>query len=394
MEKPLWMICITHMFIEVYLLVQVALIPVMVREFQLNLIEASLVATIPSLVALLTNIPFGILADRFSANRLLFGSMLVEGISAFFVSQTSSFWILVLGVSLMRVSSPLYHISGLSRISRLAKPERISRSIGFHNALGNLGSGAGVVSLTFFLSTLGWRWVYLFWSFPILAWGFIILRSSQPQAKGAERREDPGKSRLAKLSLAFSSGLLFFLIIIGIRQVGATGSSTFMTTYFVEITNLSLGGASLIFGLGPFVGIVGSLCGGYLAERLTAKRALSLATLGCAIALSMLSLTSELFLVGLTYILYAFFSSTIWSPINTIVACITPEAQRGLSYSFYFFTEGLTASIAPALTAAVIELTNVWFVLPFTIIFLITSVVMLQFHNDLSSREGNRTHTY
>lgn len=44
MEKPVWMICLTHMFIEIYLLVQVALIPVIVQEFQLSLVEASLIA--------------------------------------------------------------------------------------------------------------------------------------------------------------------------------------------------------------------------------------------------------------------------------------------------------------------------------------------------------------
>ncbi len=381
MEKPLWMICITHMFIEVYLLIQVALIPVMIQEFQLTLLEASMIATVPSLVALLMNIPFGILADRIGVNYLLFASMLIEGFSVLFVSQTNNFWILVLGVSLMRISSPLYHISGLNQISQLAKPERISRSIGFHNALGNLGSGAGVVSLTIFLSTLGWRWVYLFWSFPILTWGFIILTSSQLKVKGVEKGEGQSRSRLAKLTLVFSSGLLFFLVVIGIRQIGSIGSSTFMTTYLVETMGLSEAVASLIFGLGPFIGIVGSVCSGYLAERLNAKRVLSLTTLGGAIALSMLSLTLELHFIIPTYILYAFFSSTIWSPINTIVANITPAAQRGLGYSFYFFTEGLIASVAPALAAGVIELTNVWFVLPFSVIFLIASVIMLQFHN-------------
>jgi hypothetical protein len=63
-EKPIWMVCTTHMFVEVFLLTQVALIPVIVREFQLGLLEASLVAAVPSLVALCMNIPSGLLADQ------------------------------------------------------------------------------------------------------------------------------------------------------------------------------------------------------------------------------------------------------------------------------------------------------------------------------------------
>ncbi|MGB9135568.1 MAG: MFS transporter [Candidatus Bathyarchaeia archaeon] len=378
MEKSLWMIYTTHMFVEIYLLIQVALIPVIVREFQLSLLEASLVATIPSFVALLMNLPSGILADRISTNQLLFASMLVEGIAAFLVSQTSNFWLLVLAVSLLRVSSPIYHVSGLSQISRLAKPERMSRSIGFHNALGNVGSAAGVISLTLFLSTLGWRWTYLFWSIPILVWGFVILMSPHLKTRLAERTESPDKGGLKRLPLVFSSGLLLFLIFIGLREIGSTGSTTFMTTFFVETRGLSETMASLIFGLGPFIGIVGSLYGGFWAERAGAKKALSWAVLLCTLGLSLLAVASEPYLMVLIYIFYSFFSSTVWAPMNTLVARLTPVSDRGLSYSVYFFAEGLLISIAPTMAAGVIELTSVWFVLPFSVVFFIAGVTVLQ----------------
>jgi membrane protein YdbS with pleckstrin-like domain len=68
----------------------------------------------------------------------------------------------------------------------------------------------------------------------------------------------------------------------------------------------------------------------------------------------------------------------VWAPINTLVAALTPLSYRGLSYSAYFFSEGLLAAVAPALAAGVIELTNVWFVLPFSVVFLLASVIVLQ----------------
>jgi len=216
MEKPLWMICTTHMFLEVYLLIQVALIPVIIQEFQLSPLEASLVVTIPSFVQLLMNIPSGFLADRFNTQHLLFASMLVEGVSAIIVSQTSNFWTLVIAVSFVKISSPLYHISGLSQISRLAKPKQINRSMGFHNAFGSLGSAIGVVSLAVFMLTLGWRWTYLFWAVPILIWGCIILMSSQLKTKRFEKTETKSKLGSRRLSFILSSGLLFFLIAIAV----------------------------------------------------------------------------------------------------------------------------------------------------------------------------------
>jgi predicted MFS family arabinose efflux permease len=379
MEKPLWMIYTTHMFIEIYLLIQVAIIPVIVSEFQLSLLEASLVATVPSIAALLMNIPSGFLADHFNTNRLLFASMLIEGVSALAISQTNSFWALVAGAACMRIASPIYHISGLSQISRLAKPERISRSVGLHNALGSLGSGAGLVSLALFLSTTGWRVTYLFWSFPIVIWGFILLTSPQLRIKQRRVRTNPIMKKSSRLFLLLSPALLIFLVAIAIREIGGTGSSTFMTTYFVDGRNLSETTASLIFGLGPFTGIVGALGGGYIAEKLGARKALSWIILCCAVSLLTLSLASHLYFLTVVYLIYTLFSTALWSPMNTMVASITPETDRGLSYSLYFFTEGLIASIAPSIAAGIIELSSVWYIFPFSVTFFITSLAILRF---------------
>lgn len=380
MEKRLWMICVTHMFVEVFLLVQVALIPVIVQEFQLSFVEASLVATVPSLVALLVNIPSGFLADRFNTNHLLFASMLTEGFAAFLVSQTNDFWTLVLGASLLKVSSPVYHISGLSRMSTSVRLKRMGRSIGFHNALGNIGSASGLVSLSLLLTTLGWRWTYLLWAFPILGWSLILLVSPQLKVRNnsVSKTEENGKSR--KISLILSASVLVFLVAIGLREVGSTAAYTFMTAYFVNVRALVEPTATLIFGLGPFAGIVGSLCGGYFTEHLGAKKALSLAILGCIASLFLLSLMVHVFLLALLYVAYALFTSTLWSPMNTIVAAVTPESRRGLSYSVYFFTEGLIATATPTAAAVVIAVSGgVWFVFPFSIAFMTVGLAALQF---------------
>ncbi|MGQ9551680.1 MAG: MFS transporter [Candidatus Bathycorpusculaceae bacterium] len=384
MERSQWMICTTHMLLEVYLLMHVALIPVLIQEFQLSVLEASIVASFPSLVQLLTNIPAGFLAERFSIKSLLFASMATEGLSALLISQTSQFWMLVLGISLLKIASPLYHISGLSQLSRLAKPDRMNRTMGVHNAFGNLGAALGVVSLAVFLTTLGWRWTYLFWSVPVLIWGLMVsifLPVKKEQNIKAEKKVNKGG--LSKLffafSFSFSFEFLIFLLVIGFREMGITGSSTFMTTYFVDVRGLSESTASLIFGLGPFAGVIGSLNGGYLGERLGASRALSWTIVCCAVSLFALSLVAEPFLVVILYVVFAFFNNAAFSSLNVLVTDLTHIGGRGLSFSVYFFVEGLVLSVAPALAAGIIELSGVWFVFPFSIAFLMVSLLTLHF---------------
>ncbi|MCW3975727.1 MAG: MFS transporter [Candidatus Bathyarchaeota archaeon] len=377
MNKQFWVICITHMFIEVYFLTQVALIPIFIQEFQLSILQASLVASIPSLTQLLMNIPLGPLVDRVNAKHFLFAGMLIEGSSALFLSQTNSFWMLVLGVSVMRISSPIYHISGLSFLSRSNNVQKMSRTMGFHNSFGSLGSAIGVISLAFFLSTLGWRWIYLFWAIPVLSWGFIILNFFQFKT---EKLRAPTKGRNpSRLRLVFFAGFVTFLIVVGLREMGSNGILTFMTTYLETARGLHEVTATLIFGLGPLMGIVGSLSGGYLGERVGAKKALSLIILGCAISLVILMSSSHLFLLTLIYLIFTTLSYSAYVPMNTMIAEITPSTERGTGFSAYFFTEGLVISITPIILAWVIGLTEVWYIFPFSIIFLISSLAILQF---------------
>ncbi len=393
MDKSLWMIYVTHMFLEAFLLVRVAIIPVIVNEFSLNLLEASLVVSVPSFAALLMFIPSGLLADRLRTGHLLSASMFIEGTSFLIISQTSSFWVLVAGTTLMRISSPIYHIVGLSQISKLAEPKKISKSLGFHNALGCLGQAAGLMSLTFSLSTTGWRSSYLLWSLPIFIWGFVLLFFA-PQAinetKAQEHERQTRADRYSRLSVVFSSAFLACLLTVAFWEVGAGASTTFMTTYFVNVRNLSEVTASLIFGIGPLIGILGSLGGGYIGERLTDTKAISSIIACCAISLLALSLTYHFYLLILFYLVYAFFNNAYWSPMNALVARISPRAYRGMSYSVFFFSEGVVASFTPLMAASLIESSSVWHVLPFSVVFLIMATVVLQLLRNSQRKKGGR----
>lgn len=379
MEKPFWILCITHMLVEVNLLIQFALIPVIITEFKLGLLEASLVATVPSLVQLVMNIPAGYFAERFSPRSLLFASMMIEGLSGLLASQTDSFWTLILAIALLKISSPLYHIFGLSQVSRIVKPERMNKAMGFHNALGSFGSAVGVVSLSVFLGTLGWRWTYFFWAFPILIWGIVLLKSKNLGEGRFEKKDRKDRDGLRGLSFVVSSSFLVFLVAIAVREVGATGSSTFMTTYFVRDRSLAESTASLIYGLGPFVGIAGSLFGGYFGERTGMRKAFNWMVVGCTVSLLMMFFASQLYVLVALYVLYAFFGSGMWSPMNALVADIVPAKNMGMGFSIYFLTDGITTSIAPILVAAVIEVSAASIILPFSAFFMFLTLIVFHF---------------
>jgi MFS family permease len=182
----------------------------------------------------------------------------------------------------------------------------------------------------------------------------------------------------------FNRNFVVFLTGIGVREIGVTSILTFMTTYLITVRGLSHSLASLIFGLGPVVGIVASLSGGHMGDRLGAKRTLSTALVGSTILLILLAFSTDIQSLALFYVIYSFWNNSVWTPMNTLVAQIIPTAERGTGFSTYFFVEGVIKAATPFLAAAVIETYDIWTLFPFSFFFVFISIIIIQFLGDVS----------
>lgn len=367
----------THMFVEVFLFVHLALIPTFIKEFNLNLFQASLIATIPNLVILLSYMPAGLLVDKIGAKPMLLISMLLEGTAALCISQLRDYLPLILAVSLIKVSSPIYHTSGLSAISKMSTSNSTGKVMGFHNALGSLGSAFGLLSLSILGGTLGWRSVYLFWSIPILMWCLPILKSEVGKPERSPDKDRGEKTFFRDLKSVLTFSFTLFLLIVALRNFGASVISTFMTTYLVELRNFSQEAASMIFALGPLTGILSSLVSGYLCSKLGDTETLLLMVVGSILSLFPLALTRGLALLMLCYFVYSFFNNGVWSPIGSLVAALTPSSKRGLGYSSYFLIGGVASTIQPTITAIIIGYTSLNAIFPIAIGILTACAVLL-----------------
>ena len=367
----------THMFVEVFLFVHLALIPTFIKEFNLNLFQASLIATIPNLVILLSYMPAGLLVDKIGAKPMLLISMLLEGTAALCISQLRDYLPLILAVSLIKVSSPIYHTSGLSAISKMSTSNSTGKVMGFHNALGSLGSAFGLLSLSILGGTLGWRSVYLLWSIPILMWCLPILKSEVGKPERSPDKDRGEKTFFRDLKSVLTFSFTLFLLIVALRNFGASVISTFMTTYLVELRNFSQEAASMIFALGPLTGILSSLVSGYLCSKLGDTETLLLMVVGSILSLFPLALTRGLVLLMLCYFVYSFFNNGVWSPIGSLVAALTPSSKRGLGYSSYFLIWGVASTIQPTITAIIIGYTSLNVIFPIAIGILTACAVLL-----------------
>ena len=379
------------MFIEVFFLIHLALIPTFIREFGLSLFQASLIATVPSITVLLSYIPAGLLVDKVGPKPVLLVSMILEGVSALLIGQVRDYTLLVLAISMIKVSSPIYHTCGLSAISRMSDSGSTGKMLGFHNAMGSLGATIGLFSLSIFGASLGWRFVYLFWSIPVLIWCIPILKTESTRYAIGQANTSARRVKLMDFKSVLSFKFALLLCIVSLRDFGATAVSTFLTTYMVQIRGLSQETASMVYGLGPFVGILSSLVGGYLCSRIGDTKTLLYMVLGSALFLVPISFAEGLNLLMVTYLVYSFFNNGAWSPIGSLVATLTPGSMRGVGYSVYFFAEGIVAAVQPTVTAVAIEHTDLYVIFPIAIGLLsICTGLLGYFHYGISPSRTKR----
>jgi MFS family permease len=386
--KPFGAVWLSHLLVEVFLLMHPALVPIFREEFGLSILQAGLLISIPSICRLIIVIPTGILADKYGSFRFVVVSLLLGGLSAILLSQTASVFILILSITLIMISVTLYHPPGMSVVSSLFpnQSER-SRAMGWHGASGCIGQAVGTISLGLLLAQYGWRFSYLLFSFPVLFWGVALAKIGIPRSSRKDRSLNPADPVVPETAKAHERspvkkrGFLMFLSVMGLSALANGGIMAFMTTYLTSAQNLSLEMASIIFGLGPIIGIFGSVAAGYVSAKFGDKNSLVLIFLGQAIFLLGLIAIPFLALALFSFLMYQLFNHAVWTPSTSMVASFMGETGGGTAYSLFYFSHDLLGSASPLLAAVLIENLRFGLIAPFVFALglLIMCTLMVRF---------------
>jgi MFS family permease len=385
--KPFGAVWLSHLLVEVFLLMHPALVPVFREEFNLSILQAGLLISIPSICRLIIVIPTGILADKYGSFRFVVLSLLLGSLSALVISQTASVFFLILSITLITISVTLYHPPGMSVVSALFpnQSER-SRAMGWHSASGCIGQAVGTISLGLLLAQYGWRFSYLLFSFPVLFWGLALARIGIPRSSEGNKRlnaADPivTETKASQKDSVKKRGFLVFLSAMGLNALANGGIMAFMTTYLTSTKYLTLEVASVIFGFGPLVGIFGSVAAGYVSAKFGDKNSLALIFLGQFIFLLGLIAIPFLALAMFSYLMYQLFNHAVWTPSTSMVASLMGETGGGTAYSLFYFSHDLLGSASPLLAAVLIENLGFGVIAPFVLALclLIVCALMVRF---------------
>lgn len=372
---------ITHSFLHVFTFMHVALLPVFIKEFKLSIFESGLLVSIPLVLTVSISIPYGVITDKIGHRRLMIASLLLSGLAGLAISQAEDFPTLLLTLVLVPLSSTLYHPPALSIVSELYPQNLRNRALGIHGAGGTSGVAIGPITLGLVMETFGWRFTYLVWAFPVLLSSIFLLKLPKPSGMTRQKmvqKADPESQPLTHYSNALRYGYIMLLIAMSIKGFGDQSVSTFMTTYLVSSRGVAESMASIVFGLNPLLGILGSLSGGYLADRVGGKRWMTLAYIASVIVLAGIYL-GPLEALIIIYLAGGYFGGSTMGPSSSLAAEFSPAQRRGLAYAVFMLPFSLVGAIAPMIAAKIIESYNeISALFPFAICLSLASILALQ----------------
>ncbi len=377
-QLKLLFLCTSHTLLHVYTNLPLALLPILIGEYGLSILLASIIVSIPRVFSLVFSVPSGLIADRWGHNKLISFSLFLQVLAASLIFLFPNVEIVVLCFSLTALASTFYHPPALSATSNISPSDFLSRGLGFHGASGTLGISLGPITLGLILNWLEWRYVYLIWIVPIFViavTAFFVNVGEHPHGGHDERKKEGLTTPLKDvLSLTFLSFLLLMLF----RSAAGGTISTYLTTYLTESKGLGASLASIIFGLSPLIGLTSVIMGGYVGDRLGWKKSLTLIFSTVIIALFFMFVSISTMQTVLFYFVYGFFNIMTMPITTSLVAKIIPQKSRGTAYSLQFIPMSVVGIVMPIILGILINLLEIWIIFPIAIVFFIIVLILTQ----------------
>jgi len=371
-------LCGSHTLLHVYTNLPLALLPILISEYRLSIVIASIIVSLPRAFSLIFSVPSGLLADRLSHTKLISFSLFLEVLAASLIMLFPTVEIIVLCFSLTALASTFYHPPALSATSSISSSDFLSRGLGFHGASGTFGISLGPITLGLILSWFDWRYVYLIWVVPISVFAVTAFFVNVNKPSLVEHDERKGKGLTTPLKDVLSVTFLSFLLLMLFRSAADGTISTYLTTYLTGSKGLDASLASIIFGLSPLIGLTSVIIGGYAGDKLGWRRSLTLIVSTVTIALFCMFVSTSTIQTVVFYLAYGFFNIMTMPITTSLVAKIIPPKSRGTAYSLQFIPMSIIGIVMPIILGVLINFLEIWIIFPMAIVFYIIALVITQ----------------
>jgi MFS family permease len=316
-----------------------AVMPAIIAALHLTDSQAGSLSTLFILTYSVVSPGAGWLADRRPRFQLAAIGVFVWSAATFGSGLAPTFAALVFARALTGVGEASYVVVTPSLVSDYYPRERRGRALAIFYAAIPVGSALGYVLGGAINARFGWRWAFFLAGAPgaALALALTFLRDPPRGAmdQSAAPSAPPSLGALTRIPsfLVNTAGQIIYTFVIG-------GLAVWMPTYFVRVRHLPLASADLMFGgVLAAAGLVGTLIGGRLGDRMAAARPaghflLSGVSLIFSVPFAVVAVTAPapaIFWPSMFVALTLMFLNT--GPLNAAMANVLPAQLRGWGFA-------------------------------------------------------------
>ncbi len=255
-----------------------AVAPQIQRDFQLSEFQVGLLGTAFLLIYAASAIPFGYWADRGVRRTVIAIGVAVWSCATVLSGLVANYVQLFLTRAVLGVGEASYYPAGASLLSDHFGRERRGRAMAVWSAGSVLGIAAGFIGGGLIATRYGWRMAFFLAAIPGLGLAMLAYLMREP-LRGAAEAIGPRLQRTREATPAALLGLLriptlrWLIVAHTLLYFVLAANAFWLPTVLGRRFGLSLGAAGLLSGTVLIAGgLVGTLLGGWLGDRLGHRR--------------------------------------------------------------------------------------------------------------------------
>ena len=183
------------------------------------------------------------------------------------VAFSEGLWGLRSGVFLLGTAAGLYLPSGIALVASLSPPAHWGRAMAIHEMAPNLALGCSPLLTEVLFMWTSWRGVSIFWSTLCFVMGILFIWKGKG---GGQKGVAPTYGALKKV--AATPGVWTAALIFSLGLGASLGVYSLLTLYLVDAHQFARADANLLLGLSRLSGVVLVFAGGWVSDKLGAKR--------------------------------------------------------------------------------------------------------------------------
>src|SRR3989475_3433152 len=252
--------------------------PLIQKEFHLTDALVGLLGSAFLLVYAFAAIPFGYWADRGVRKTVVAAGVAIWSLATLVTGFARNFAQLFLSRAVLGIGAASYYPAGTSLLSDFFPKDQRGRVMSIWGAGSTLGIAVGFAGGGYIAEKFGWRNAFFFAAVPGIICALLAFGIREPlrgsveergpalrQTRDASLRTFLGLMRIPTLRAAILSQTVLYFVL--------ASNAFWLPSLLVRRFGLSLSGANLLAG-GVLVagGLVGTLAGGWIADRLARTR--------------------------------------------------------------------------------------------------------------------------